>query len=216
MRNYFKTILFLLLCLTVNISYAVDSVEVQALFSKKVVVSIDGKRRILSVGKISPEGVKVIAVNSKGAKLKVDGVIKEYQLGSTVSLSYAKPEQFEEKVFADDRGMFLRTGTINGQTVKFLIDTGATTIAMNKKQAKRLGVKFRLEGKESGASTASGFVKAYEVRLKSVSLGKIKKKNVAAMVIDGNHPGPVLLGMSFMSSLKVEKSGNVMVLRQRQ
>jgi len=214
-KRIFKNIIVTFLCLTASVSYAVESVEVQALFSKKVVVLIDGVRRTLSVGKPSPEGVKLISASSTGAKLEVNGEVKDYQLGSSVSLTYVQVESLEERVFANDRGMFLRTGTINGQTVKFLIDTGATTVAMNKKQAKRLGVKYRLEGKESGASTASGYVKAYEVHLKSVSLGKIRKKNVRAMVIDGDHPGPVLLGMSFMSSLTVEKSGDELVLRQR-
>ena len=58
--------------------------------------------------------------------------------------------------------MFLRNGTINGRSVKFLVDTGATSVAMNSSQAKRLGIRYRLEGKPSTVSTASGFVKAYE------------------------------------------------------
>jgi len=48
-----------------------------------------------------------------------------------------------------------------------------------------------------------------------VTLGKIKLNNVEAMVIDGNHPGPILLGMSFLGSLKVEKSGNTLKIKQR-
>ena len=84
----FNIISFILLCITASVSYAVDSVEVQALFSKKVVVLIDGARRVLSVGKISPEGVKVVSVESNGAKLEVNGVVKNYQMGSAVSLSF--------------------------------------------------------------------------------------------------------------------------------
>jgi aspartyl protease family protein len=58
-------------------------------------------------------------------------------------------------------------------------------------------------------------VKGYRVRLKSVSLGRIKQRDVDAMVIDGDHPGPILLGMSFLGNLKVEKSGGIMSIRQR-
>ena len=212
MKHIFVTIL--LLCLS-SVSQAVSSVEVQALLGKKVVVQIDGVRRTLSIAKPSPEGVELISTNSDGATLKVNGKVKEYLLGSSVSMNYAKPENIEEKVFSDDRGMFLRNGTINGRSVKFLVDTGATSIAMNSSQAKRLGIRYRLEGKPSTVSTASGFVKAYEVKLKTVGLGAIKQKNIRAVVIDGKHPGPILLGMTFLSSLKVDTKGNVMTLKKR-
>ncbi len=112
--------------------------------------------------------------------------------------------------------MFLTVGTINGRTVRFLVDTGATTVAMNKSQAENNSVcDYRMKGERIVISTASGNVKGYRVRLKSVSLGKIKQRNVEAMVIDGDHPGPILLGMSFLGKLKVEKEGNAMTIRQR-
>ena len=99
--------------------------------------------------------------------------------------------------------------------MKFLVDTGATSIAMNTSQAKRLGIRYRLKGKKSTVSTASGFVKAYGVSLNTVSLGSIKQRNVRAVVIDGKHPGPILLGMTFLSNLKVDTKGYVMTLKKR-
>jgi aspartyl protease family protein len=65
-------------------------------------------------------------------------------------------------------------------------------------------------------STASEHVRGYAVKLTSVSLGGIRQRNVEAMVIDGDHPGPILLGMSFLDKLSVEKDGRTMTLRQRQ
>ncbi len=194
---------------------AASLIEVQALFGGKAVVMIDGQRRTLSMGQTSPEGVKLIKADSQQAVLEVDGIEKVYKPGGAISLTYAKPEHHEEKIFADDRGMFRSVGTINGRTVRFLLDTGATTVAMNKSQAKQLGVDYRMTGERVVVSTASQNVKGYRVRLKSVSLGKIKQNNVEAMVIDGNHPGPILLGMSFLGKLKVEKAGDVMKIRQR-
>jgi aspartyl protease family protein len=64
-------------------------------------------------------------------------------------------------------------------------------------------------------STASGFVNAYRIRLKTVSVGGITETNVEALVIDGKHPGPILLGMSFLGRLSVEHSGNAMTLLQK-
>jgi aspartyl protease family protein len=72
-----------------------------------------------------------------------------------------------------------------------------------------------MKGERIVVSTASDNVRGYRVRLKSVSLGKIRLKNVEAMVIDGHHPGPILLGMSFLGKLTVEKAGGVMRIRQR-
>ncbi len=214
-----KLILTLLLAIssTVGISnaYAVQQIYVQALLGKKAVVMIDGQRRTLSVGETSPEGVKLVETNSQHAVLEVDGVQKPYQLGGFVSTTFAKPKHHQETVYADKQGMFLAVGTINGRTVRFLLDTGATNVAMNKAQAKQLGVDYRMKGKPVIISTASEDVKGYRVKLKSVSLGRIKQRNVEAMVIDGYHPGPILLGMSFLGKLKVEKEGDAMTIRQR-
>jgi len=209
-----RALLFILL-LSARPVWANQDIQLQGLFSGKAVVSIDGQRRIIAVGETSPEGVKLIAVDSQQATLEIDGKRANYTLGSSISLNFTKAKSVQEKIFADDRGMFRSVGSINGQSVRFLVDTGATTVAMNTVQAKRLGVRYRTEGEVSSASTASGFVKAYRVRLKSVSLGKIKRRNVEAMVIDGQHPGPILLGMSFLGDLKVEKAGNVLLLKSR-
>jgi aspartyl protease family protein len=215
MRHFSDILLTALLIAAPADVFAVSQIEVQALFGGKAVVMIDGQRRNLGIGETSPEGVKLISADSKQAVLEVDGNAKSYKPGGAISLSYARPEHVEEMVYADDRGMFRSVGTINGRTVRFLLDTGATTVAMNKSQARQLGVDYRMKGERIVVSTASANVKGYRVRLKSVSLGKIKQRNVEAMVIDGDHPGPILLGMSFLGKLKVEKEGNAMTIRQR-
>jgi aspartyl protease family protein len=215
MRNIFSILLTLAVIAVSSDVLAVSRIEVQALFGGKAMLMIDGQSRTLSIGQTSPEGVKLIDADSKQAVLAVDGKQKTYKPGGAISLSYAKPEHHEEKIYADDRGMFRSIGTINGRSVRFLLDTGATTVAMNKSQAKQLGVDYRMSGERVVISTASDNVKGYRVRLKSVSLGKIKQTNVEAMVIDGDHPGPILLGMSFLGKLKVEKAGDVMKIRQR-
>jgi aspartyl protease family protein len=215
MRHISGILLTVLFMVAATSVVASPRIEVQALYGGKAIVMIDGQRRTLSAGQTSPEGVKLIAADSKQAVLEFDGRRKAYQPGGAISLSYAKPEHHEEKIYADDRGMFHSVGTINGRTVRFLVDTGATTVAMNKSQARQLGVDYRMKGERIVVSTASENVKGYRVRLKSVSLGRIKQRDVDAMVIDGHHPGPVLLGMSFLGNLKVEKSGGVMSIRQR-
>ena len=213
-----KQILFLAACLSLLFSanvYAVEKLEVQALFSNKAVLMIDGKRHILAVGQTSPQGIKVISANSRGAVLEIDGQQKQYDLGNTVSTTFSKRKTQKETIFVNSGGMFMTFGNINGRSVRFLVDTGASAIAMNTEQARRLGIRYDKVGKPGSVSTASGFVKAYRVRLKSVSVGQITETNVEGFVIEGNHPGPILLGMTFLGRLSVEHSGNAMTLLQK-
>jgi aspartyl protease family protein len=196
-------------------AYAVEKLEVQGLFSNKAVLMVDGKRHVIAVGETSPEGVKVISANSRGAVLEVDGKQKQYNLGSSVSTTFAKRKSQKETIFINSGGMYMTFGNINGRTVRFLVDTGASAISMNTDQAKKLGIRYDKIGVPAGVSTASGFVDAYRVRLKSVSVGNITETNVEAFVIDGKHPGPILLGMTFLGRLSVEHSGNSMTLLQK-
>jgi len=205
---------YLSLLFTVN-AYAIEKLEVQALFSNKAVLMVDGKRHILAVGQTSPEGVKVISANSRGAVLEIDGQQKQYDLGNTISTTFTKRKSQKETIYVNSGGMFMTFGNINGRSVRFLVDTGASAVSMNIDQAKQLGIRYDKIGTPAGVSTASGFVKAYRLRLKSVTVGNITEKNVEAFVIDGNHPGPILLGMTFLSRLSVEHSGNAMTLLQK-
>lgn len=214
-KQLFLLIVYLPLLFLTDV-YAVEKIEVQALFSNKVVVTIDDKRRVLVVGDTSPEGVKVVSANSSGAVLEVDGQQKQYNLGySAVSTTFKKRKSQKETIFINSGGMYMTFGNINGRTVRFLVDTGASAISMNTEQAKHLGIRYDKIGIPAGVSTASGYVDAYRVRLKSVSVGNITEKNVEAVVIDGNHPGPILLGMTFLGRLSVEHGGNSMTLLQK-
>jgi len=118
-------------------------------------------------------------------------------------------------VFPDSMGMYTTVGSIHGFTAKFFVDTGATLIAMNEYQAKRLGIDFRLNGKPARVATASDITKAYQVKLNTVKLGKITLRNVDAVVMEGTQPNPALLGMSFLGRLKMENNGQAMVLTHR-
>lgn len=209
MNRYILTLLLLSVAVT---GRAVEKIEVQGLFSNKAVLLIDGTRHILAVGKTSPEGVKLISANSRGALLEFDGQQKQYDLGNTVSTAFTTRKTHQETIYKDSGGMYKTFGSINGRSVRFLVDTGASAIAMNVDQAKKLGVRYDKTGAPTSVSTASGFTKAYRVHLKSVSVGKITQTNVEAFVIEGAHPGPILLGMTFLGQIDVEHSGNAMTL----
>ncbi len=210
-----KFLLIILALFFSQASAAVKRISVQALFTGKAMVSVDGTRRMLSIGKPSPEGVVLISANSSEAVLEVNGKQGTYLLGSEVGTNYMPVVEVVEQVFPDSMGMYNTVGSINGLPVDFMVDTGATLIAMNEQQAKRLGIDFRFIGKVGRVATASEIVKAYHVNLNIVKVGKIELRNVKAIVMEGPHPYPTLLGMSFLGRLKIESNGRALVLKQR-
>jgi len=178
-------------------------------------VNIDGKQRLLKQNKKSPEGVTLISADSNSAILEVNGKQDSYALGQQISTNFAPPELATEHLYPNEIGMYNAVGTINGLAVSFLVDTGATFIAMNRNQAKRLGIDFLATGRPSVVSTASGVERAYNVKLRKVTVGSIALNNVDAVVLDGNAPREVLLGMSFLGQLEMRNQGQSLQLKKK-
>ena len=219
MKHFILTLLFSFLLTFHGVANAIENLQVQGLFSNKVVLNVDGKRHVIAAGKITPEGIKVISVNKTGAILEIDGEKKQYNLGSgsgsAISTSFSERKSSKETIYKNSGGMYQTYGNINGRSVHFLVDTGASAVAMNTQQAKNLAIDYEKYGTVTRVSTASGFEKGYRIRLKSVTVGDITEKNVEALVIDGKHPGPILLGMTFLGRLNVEHGGNAMTLLKK-
>ena len=119
----------------------------------------------------------------------------------------------DRQVFINPRGMYTTVGAINGLPVPFLVDTGASSVAMNSDQARRPGIDFRVDGERVSVVTASGNMPAWRVMPDSVKLGDIEVKNVLGVVIDGAEPGTTLLGMSFLNRLDISNDGQLMTLQ---
>jgi aspartyl protease family protein len=195
---------------------AIDKITVLALFTNKAMVKVDGKQRLLSKGKTSPEGIKLISADAKGAVLEVDGQRKSYALGRQISATFKTAKTSAPiRIFPTSNGMFRVGGAINGFPVDFLVDTGATLIAMNRNEARRLGLNYRINGQESKASTASGIVPTFNLKLRKVSVGTITLTNVEASVIEGDFPTKILLGNSFLNRVDMRREGRAMELRKR-
>ncbi|MES9945977.1 MAG: TIGR02281 family clan AA aspartic protease [Candidatus Thiodiazotropha sp.] len=194
--------------------FAVDQIVVEALFTDKAMVTIDGVRRLLKLDKPSPEGVRLISSNSKEAVIEVEGERRTYPLGGHITTRFSKPDLVTAKVWRNQAGAYTTVGTINGRTVNFMVDTGATAVAMHANQAKRLGISYKLDGKRIIVNTASGTANAYDVTLDRVQVGEITLTNVRGFVIDTNGPARVLLGMSFLNRVKMEDQGAVLLLEK--
>ena len=111
--------------------------------------------------------------------------------------------------------MFRSVGCINGLPVGFLFDTGASSVAMNSAQARRLGIDFRVQGDSTYVTTASQVVQAFRLTLERVKVGNIELHNVKGIVIDGPQPDEVLLGMSFLGRLDMRNEGDRLLLKKK-
>ncbi len=190
------------------------TIVVVGLFSDQAVIEINKKQRLLKVGITSPEGVTLISANSNKAVLEINGVQKIYRLGQHISSNFkTTSKQAELELWLTD-GMYSTTGSVNGATVEFLVDTGATAIALNAATAQRVGLDY-LNAKKIVIKTASGTEIGYEVNLDVVQIGDIKLYNVRAMVLDGAEPERALLGMSFLNQLEIIQSGEKMNLKKK-
>lgn len=202
-----------LVLLTITVATATEKIIVLGLFSNKAMVEINGKRYTLSAGESTKNGITLISSNSREAVLDVNGSVASYTLGTHISSSFTEPVAETTVVIApNSNGMYLVNGNINNFQVKFLIDTGATLISMNKNVAKRLGIDYKLIGEKSAVITASGQDQVYIVNLKSVSAGGIQLDNIMAAVHDSDFPDIVLLGNSFLNRVSINRDGQLLEL----
>ena len=192
---------------------AATDLNVVGLFGAKAVVSINGSPpRTLSVGQRSPEGVQLVAVDRETATFEVDGQRRTLRLGQAY-VSRAAAAGGSVTLKADARGMFLTEGQVNGGSVRFLVDTGATLVALPAADAKRLGIDYQ-KGPRGIVQTAGGPTPAYGVKLDTVRVGDIAINGVDAVVIEAGLPF-ALLGMSFLKRTEIRHEGETMVLIKR-
>ena len=194
----------------------VKSVGLQGILGSKAVLLIDGKRHVVGIGDTTEEGVTLVAIENDTAILDVNGQRRKQTLGENIALTtrYAEPQSQEVLVSQNTQGLFSTVGSINGLTVSMLVDTGANIVTLNAQHAKRLGIAYEQTGEPVMVATASGVVKAYRVSLRSVAVGEIELRDVAAVVMMGPHPVEILLGMTFLGNLEIQRNGNVMKIRK--
>jgi aspartyl protease family protein len=115
----------------------------------------------------------------------------------------------------DARGHFQAEGRIDGQRIGFMVDTGASIVALNETSAARFGLRPSRGDYNALVTTANGTIKAAPARLAMVELGGLIVRDVDAMVLPDEALSENLLGLSFLSKLKrFEYSGGKMVLEQ--
>ncbi|MCK9800534.1 TIGR02281 family clan AA aspartic protease [Pseudomonas sp. MAFF 302030] len=120
-------------------------------------------------------------------------------------------DYIEVKLVGNGQGHFVASGQINGQPADFMLDTGATDVAIPTDLAERLGLE---RGAPVTLSTANGRTEGYRTRLERLQLGEIVLRDVRALVVPGLGGEQVLMGMSALKQLEFTQRGGTLLLRQ--
>lgn len=191
---------------------AADVALVGLMTDKAMVVIDGGKRQTLTVGGNAVAGVKLVAVESGAAVFEIDGKRRRMQIGQSV-VSAARAEKPSLVLSADGQGHFITSGSINGESMRFLVDTGATFVSLGAGDARRARID-PTKGTPGMSQTANGVVPVWRVRLSSVKVGNIALHDVEATVHQHDMP-VVLLGMSFLNRMEMRRDGTMLTLTQR-
>jgi aspartyl protease family protein len=107
-------------------------------------------------------------------------------------------------------GHYVAPGMINGEPVVFLLDTGATQVALSADLADRIGLR---RGVPMSSLTANGYVRSWLTRLDRVELGPFVMQDVQAAILPSMPADEVLLGMNFLKHLELTQKGRQLVIR---
>lgn len=206
-------IIALTLALSCGVALAADFALIGVIGDKAAVLALDGgDPKTVKVGQ-TWNGIRVVSIEAGRATVEIDGRRRVLQQGPHYRSGEASSERSQVTLAAGPGGHFIGEGAINGNPIRFVVDTGATTVALPAGDALRLGVDYR-NGRRGVSNTAGGMVPVYGVTLDTVRLGAIELRSVAAVVFEQGLDTP-LLGMSFLNRVEMRREGETMTLIRR-
>lgn len=197
-------------------AFAETRVNVVGLFNNKAMIVVNGASpKTLSAGQ-TVNGVKLLSADSNSGTFIIEGKRQVLKMGqaASVAASSGAASNIPVNLYADDRGHFFGNLSVNGASIKYVVDTGASNVAFNSGDAKFAKIDYE-KGEKVSVSTANGVVTAYMVRLNTLKLGSITLNNVEAVVTEGGSPPYVLLGMSALNRLDMQRNNSIMTLTKK-
>ena len=159
-------------------------------------------------------GVQVVSVGREDAVVDSAGGRRSLRLGEAPVRVGGSGTGQRVVLKADARGHFVSNGQINGRIMQYMVDTGASTVAIGRPDAQRMGLKFEEQGQSVRMNTANGVAQGWRMRLDSVRVGDVELRGVDAIVTPQPMPY-VLLGNSFLREFQMSRNGDEMVLHKR-
>ncbi|MGB4064508.1 MAG: TIGR02281 family clan AA aspartic protease [Azonexus sp.] len=211
MKRHF-TLLALLALLLPATGMAQDVGLAGIMGSKAMLMINGGEPQAVPVGK-TVDGVKLVSIQDDQVIIEAGGRKRPLRVGQH-AIGVGGGEGSDKIVMtADVQGHFYTTGTVNGTSVRFVVDTGATSIALGPNDARRIGLDLR-QGQRGLTSTANGTVVVTRIPLDTVRIGGVTMHNVEAVVLPTEMP-IALLGMSFLNRMEMQRDGSTMTLKKR-
>ncbi len=184
--------------------------------SKALLVVNGGPPKALAAGD-THAGVKVLSVKAHQVVVEIAGKRETVPMGGApVSVGAGgggAGSGTQIVLSAGSGGHFTTQGTINGRSTSFVVDTGATSVAMGLNEAKRLGIAYE-QARTYMSGTANGNVLTYKVYLTSLRIQDVEVNNVEAAVVSANMPY-ILLGNTFLTRFQMKRENDVLTLTRR-
>jgi len=194
---------------------AAQNVTLQGTLGSKALLIVDGEPpKVVSPGE-SAGGVKLISVAGEQAEVEIGGKRHTLRVGDAPASVGGAPADGGDTVVltADSRGHFITQGSINNRPAQFMVDTGASLIALDASEATRLGLDYR-KGRRVQMSTANGVTTGYQIELSEVRIGDVTVYGVGAVVTTASMP-TILLGNSFLNRFNMRRESDQMTLQRR-
>ncbi len=200
------------LCLFAGFASAQDVGLAGVMGSKAMLMINGGEPQAVAVGQ-SLDGVRVVSVTSEQAVIEIGGKKRPLRVGQHAVGAPAADGSGKIVMTADTQGHFYTTGNINGTSVRFIVDTGASMISLGAADARRIGLDFN-RGQKAVSQTANGQAVVSKIQLDTVRIGDITLHNVDALIHQNDMP-MALLGMSFLNRMEMQRDGSTMTLKKR-
>ncbi len=210
------TLLVAAVLLTVAGAAAAQSVTLAGSMGTKALLVIDGQPHTLAVGQ-SARGVTLLQLADGQAQVQRGDSTATLRLGGAPARLTGTPAastSAQEIVLPVGLGgHFTSAGSINGRTVQFMVDTGATVVALSQGEAERIGLDWR-NAPRALTHTANGAVPVHRISLRAMRVGEVEVNNVEAIVMPAQMPY-VLLGNSFLGRFQMRRDNDVLRLERR-
>jgi aspartyl protease family protein len=204
------------LLLLIGSAAQAQSVALAGMLGSKALLVVNGTSPKTVAAGETHEGVKVISTSGDTAVVEQDGKRSTLRVGEApVHMGANKSGGKGNRIVlvAGSGGHFMTAGQVNGKAAQFMVDTGATSVAMSSQDAERAGINYRA-GRPVTMSTANGNTQGFQIKLDSVRVGDVEVLNVDAVVTPQPMPF-MLLGNSFLTRFQMLRENDQMTLTKR-
>ena len=193
-----------------------QSVALTGVLGSKALLVIDGGAPKAVASNDSHQGVRVLQVGADSVVVEIKGQRQTIRLGEApVSVGSRGNGVSGSRIvlMADARGHFIDRGQINGKSMQYMVDTGASTVAIGRADAERMGLPY-LKGTPVMMRTANGTAQGWKLILDSVRVGDVEVRGLEAIVASQSMPY-VLLGNNLLAHFQMTRQGTEMILVKR-